>query len=758
MRKRKNVGIIAFLILVAWPALQGFDAQPEAFMKAVSGDRVEPGRFVRLFAHDDGTADIYAGSTSGEFIIANRFSADASVSLDAVSFYMSGWGAGDEVDVIIYENPTGMAPGPDPSMEVWSTTVELGIGGFQEVLTEDCPVLNPEGLRGAAFYVAVANVSGRSFKLGIDTMGPNRGSSYVSKDDGLTFARLSAIPIIDGNAMIRADGETALGSMDPSHNPASDLIWSRWTSQWRLKASHLSGAAKGVPRYDGTCLFCMDTSDEGVRVPETLINSNICAFSGSSSCPACAPALLEDFPSFTDQSDPDSDLYEDYITIKNSSAAAITMPIRTVLDTLEPVSVTGYNPDAGGGSPPDSYWEYSFTSQDGTSSADNTLETGEQITRMWQFANEGGEIFSFWVDVYAEDIDWFGDGRDGALVVTGTTYVDEDKSTLAEDASAGSRQLVVADGSSFSSGDVLFIINLQGPESGRYEFAQVSSVSDNTITLMGGLCRAYPTDHKVVVIRVPQYTNVTVQSGGSLTVSDWNGSIGGFAVFLVQNTLDVQVGGSIYLRGKGYRGGLKGYGGGQNHGARGGTWYGYSGVKDYHQWYGAGGGGHWYREGSSGPDAGAAGGGGGHGTEGAQGQQWSYAYGGRGGETYGTSNMSKIYFGAGGGGGGGDDDGSDQGDGGNGGDGGGSMIAYARSVVVNGSIDARGNNGANAWDPGDGEPGAGGGGAGGAVYIVSEAQTIADGAITVAGGAGGTVYYDGGAGGEGRIRLELVTK
>lgn len=86
------------------------------------------------------------------------------------------------------------------------------------------------------------------------------------------------------------------------------------------------------------------------------------------------------------------------------------------------------------------------------------------------------------------------------------------------------------------------------------------------------------------------------------------------------------------------------------------------------------------------------------------------------------------------------------------------MIAYARSVVVNGSIDARGNNGANAWDPGDGEPGAGGGGAGGAVYIVSEAQTIADGAITVAGGAGGTVYYDGGAGGEGRIRLELVTK
>ena len=611
MRKRKNVGIVAFLILVAWLALQGFEAQPEAFMKAVSGDRVEPGRFARLFALDDGSTDIYAGSTSGEFIIANRFSADASVSLDAVSFYMSGWGAGDEVDVIIYEDPTGMAPGPDPSMEVWSATVELGMGGFQEVLTEDCPVLNPEGIQGAAFYVAVANVSGRSFKLGIDTTGPNRGSSYVSKDDGLTYAPLSAIPIIDGNAMIRADGETDLALAGPSHNPASDLVWSRWTGRWRLKASHLSGTAKVGPRGGGTCLFCMDSADDGVRVPETLINSNICAFSGSSSCPACAPALLEDFPSFTDHTDPDPDLYEDYITIKNSSAAAITMPIRTILDTLEPVSVEGYNPDGGGGIPPDGYWEYSITSQDGTSSADNILETGEQITRMWQFANDGGAIFSFWVDVYAEDMDWFGDGRDGELVVTGTTYVDENKSTLAQDAVAGGRQLVVADGSYFSSGDVIFIINLQGPESGLYEFAQVSSVSDNTITLMGGLCRAYPTDHKIVVMRVPQYTNVTVQSGGSLTVSDWDGSIGGVAVFFVQSTLDVQVGGSISLKGKGYRRGTRGLGGSgtENRARRGGTWYGYSGAIGYSQWYGAGGGGHWYRDGG-GADVGAGGGGG----------------------------------------------------------------------------------------------------------------------------------------------------
>ena len=154
-------------------------------------------------AVDDGTAEIHAGSTTGAFVMANRFATVGPVSLRSVSFYTSGWAAGDEAEVIIYEDPAGTAPGPDTWMEVWRTTVELGSGGFQEMSTEGCPTINSDGIPGAAFFAAVANKAERSYTLGIDMSGPYAGASYVSDDGGLTFAPLSIMPIIDGNAMIR---------------------------------------------------------------------------------------------------------------------------------------------------------------------------------------------------------------------------------------------------------------------------------------------------------------------------------------------------------------------------------------------------------------------------------------------------------------------------------------------------------------------------------------------------------------------------
>ncbi len=156
------------------------------------------------FVLDDGLAEIYAGSASGAFIMANRFSASAPVSLRAVSFYTSGAAAGDEAEVIIYENPTASAPVPDPSMEIWRETMVLSAGGFQEVSVEGCPVLNADAAPGAAFFVAVMNKAERSYTLGIDMSGPYAGASYVSTDGGSTFSPLSIMPIIDGNAMVRA--------------------------------------------------------------------------------------------------------------------------------------------------------------------------------------------------------------------------------------------------------------------------------------------------------------------------------------------------------------------------------------------------------------------------------------------------------------------------------------------------------------------------------------------------------------------------
>ena len=156
----------------------------------------------QLFAVDDGTAEIHTGSETGLVILANRYTAASSVRLDEVSFYMSGAAEGDRAEVIVYEDPSGEASVPDPSMEVWRATVVLGGGGFQLVSAAGCPALNPGGLPGAAVFVALANTSEQSCSLGIDLSGA--GFSYVSTDGGSTFAPLSSVPIIDGHAMIRA--------------------------------------------------------------------------------------------------------------------------------------------------------------------------------------------------------------------------------------------------------------------------------------------------------------------------------------------------------------------------------------------------------------------------------------------------------------------------------------------------------------------------------------------------------------------------
>lgn len=156
------------------------------------------------FILDDGSAEVFTGSTSGTFIIANRFSASATLSLRAVSFFTSGWAGGDRAEVIIYEDPTGEASGPEPWMEIWRMTVVLGSGDFQEVPTESCPPINTGNATEGAFFVAMANTAERSYTLGIDRTGPSAGASCVSADGGLTYESLSAIPISDGNAMIRA--------------------------------------------------------------------------------------------------------------------------------------------------------------------------------------------------------------------------------------------------------------------------------------------------------------------------------------------------------------------------------------------------------------------------------------------------------------------------------------------------------------------------------------------------------------------------
>jgi LruC domain-containing protein len=130
-----------------------------------------------------------------------------------------------------------------------------------------------------------------------------------------------------------------------------------------------------------------------------------------------------------------------------------------------------------------------------------------------------------------------------------------------------------------AAGDRVMVINLQGTAGdtanvGNYELAEVESVGAQSILLRDPLQKSYGANlaaQKVVVQRVPRYQNVTIQSGGKITASAWDGlatdpagAAGvrtGVVAFLVEQVLNIAAGGSIDASELGYRGGVSGVSG-----------------------------------------------------------------------------------------------------------------------------------------------------------------------------------------------------
>jgi hypothetical protein len=170
-------------------------------------------------------------------------------------------------------------------------------------------------------------------------------------------------------------------------------------------------------------------------------------------------------------------------------------------------------------------------------------------------------------------------GQDGDQTVTAANTVVNRYATLSANAAAGATSITVAnaggtaglDPATLAPGNLLLVIQMQGAEidtsdtiayglvtdlksAGRYEFVTVGSVSGNVINIAcGGLRFAYTTAGKTQVIRVPQYANLTVNVGGSISAPAWNGSFGGVVAVNVQN--NTVLNGRIDVSGLGFRGG-----------------------------------------------------------------------------------------------------------------------------------------------------------------------------------------------------------
>lgn len=348
---------------------------------------------------------------------------------------------------------------------------------------------------------------------------------------------------------------------------------------------------------------------------------------------------------------------------------------------------------------------------------------------------------------------YFGDSGDGALTISSNTTQAPTDSACTGTAAAYS---LSATNASFAAEDKVLIHQSRGTGAGKWERNEIASYTAGTITLANALTNTYTSGAQVIVL--PEYTNVTVNSGKTWTAKAWNGTVGGILAFLASGT--VTISGTISANGTSATSATGASGGG----FRGGTGlvmaYPSDGAYSGEGTAGAqarqraangnGGGG-----GTIGATSGSsAGGGGGNGVVGGNGTGVGSSSGsyGIGGIPAGTADLTTMVFG-GGGGGGNEDTGAWIG--GGGGSGGGIIFIIGATIAaITGSVTTNGGNGKG----GTGVDAGGGGGAGGSILI--KAQTAALGAtkVTATGGSGGTASGgNGGNGGVGRIHLDYYT-
>ncbi len=353
-----------------------------------------------------------------------------------------------------------------------------------------------------------------------------------------------------------------------------------------------------------------------------------------------------------------------------------------------------------------------------------------------------GDLFIKNSTNYPKAVD-YGDGSDGAVTITSLNTVVNKYAYVTGYLSSGATTINVDSTTDFSAGDQILVIQMQSATSpgsvGTYEFTTISSISGTTVTISSGLSNSYTsgtpntTNAEVTqIVRVPQYTDLTVSDGASITADAWNGYKGGIVIFKATGTVIFEGTGKVNVNAKGYRGGTcNGCGnnawGQQGEGITG------LGTNSLDSNYNGGGGGY-------GPTGygGEPGAGGGCYTKGDDGIS---SYTSTGGDA--VCSSTKLIMG-GGAGAGGDDDSKTplpQNV-----DGGGIVLISAHSIT-NARVFAKGENGIGTTNNIGGVTG---GGAGGTINLYF--TNLTEDTISVKGGSGGSDSDDqGGDGGDGIV-------
>jgi len=338
--------------------------------------------------------------------------------------------------------------------------------------------------------------------------------------------------------------------------------------------------------------------------------------------------------------------------------------------------------------------------------------------------------------------DMFGNGSDGAK-----TY-DSDTTDAPIDSTAsgisGSTVLLAAN-PAFGAGQRILIHQSRGTNAGAWEMNEIQAYSAGTITTADPLTYTYTTSgaSAAQVLVVPQYTDVTVNAGVTVTAKAWNGSTGGILAFLANGTMAIN--GTITADAKGFRGGA-------------------GGVTTFDRgWFGEGTGGESTQATgeSPGPNgngavpgttlaaSGRGGGGGGNANSGGKGIAGGGQQASESSNPAGTPDLTLMVFGGAGGGA----SGGNSGAGGAGGNGGGIIVVLsaATTIAPTGVISSDGNGGSSV--PPNTSRSGGGGGAGGSILLRVGTVTLGANSVTATGGNGGNGGNSGGnpAGGAGGV-------
>jgi hypothetical protein len=375
---------------------------------------------------------------------------------------------------------------------------------------------------------------------------------------------------------------------------------------------------------------------------------------------------------------------------------------------------------------------------------------------------DGAVVFSGAVNLSRENAPGrtCSDGGDGvSYSVVGLT---ERSATLSAAPSAGC----------LTTGDAVLLINLQGAPGavdnvGQHEFLLVESVSGDRVTfttdklqhygatLDDGLGTARGTQ-RVVLQRVPQYSDVTVSVGATLTADPWDGARGG--VLALRATGSVRIDGRVTMDRAGYAGAPPT----ATPGAPGVTGESFTGLGTASLLSLTGGGGGGLGSGADAAcgDIALPGGGGGHAEAGENPGTTSCTPESPavGGGPYGDAFGTRLFLGSGGGAGGAHTSLGDNPPGGAGGAGGGIIAIFAGRVLGSGTLSAAGGPGQgdasgtvcdvlsadDCWEL----SGPGGGGAGGIILGRSPIFSVAT--VQALGGSGGSGLASGpGNGGRG---------